>query len=331
MSGRLPVHVGINSCDTVNDVKFGMPQNMTGIGSKMQNAGFNTYYVGKWDIGMATFEHLPKKRGFDESFVYFERDIDYWMHVGATCTSDSFTDLWEDDGLTNGPAIDYYDNDDYVEHIFEDHILDYLDEEQKSDDPFFMIYAPHIARAPMQLPKEYYNKYDNDEIVCGAKATAVGIYPGGPTYPNDAHEFHCRSITEGMMVLLDDIIGNIIQKLKDTKMYNNTLIVFTSDNGGGLDITVAAANNYPLKGGKATSWEGGIRTVTFVSGGWDGIPNHRRGVVEHGMVHIADWYTTFCELFGVDSFDYKAHSHGLPEVDGLNIWPLIIGEEDESP
>ena len=74
---------------------------------------------------------------------------------------------------------------------------------------------------------------------------------------------------------------------------------------------------------------GGIRTATFVSGGY--LPSDRRGQTENGMVHIADWYTTFWEMNGVDATDTKARAAGLPPIDGYNIWDLVIGKNGTSP
>lgn len=74
---------------------------------------------------------------------------------------------------------------------------------------------------------------------------------------------------------------------------------------------------------------GGIRTTTFVTGGY--LPSNRYGQIENGMVHIADWYRTFCEMNGIDATDYKAQKAGLPAIDGLNIWDLIRGANMTSP
>eukprot|EP00959_Pyramimonas_sp_CCMP1952_P126523 2646350-Pyramimonas_sp.AAC.1 len=73
--------------------------------------------------------------------------------------------------------------------------------------------------------------------------------------------------------------------MKTKGMWDNTLVIFTSDNGGPI-YEPGAANNYPLKGGKYSDWEGGIRTNAFVSGGF--VPAARRGSVHSGVVSIAD-------------------------------------------
>ena len=75
--------------------------------------------------------------------------------------------------------------------------------------------------------------------------------------------------------------------------------------------------------------EGGIRVAAFVSGGY--LPESRRGKKEFGMIHIADWYTTFSEMIGVDPTDHKAAQYGLPPIDGFNVWPLVSGQNETSP
>ena len=82
-----------------------------------------------------------------------------------------------------------------------------------------------------------------------------------------------------------------MDKLKAQKLWDNTLLVFTTDNGGSLALDETAGNNYPLRGGKGTKFEGGIRATTFVNGGY--LPDARRGQKEMGLISIADWYTLF--------------------------------------
>merc|ERR1712190_174520 len=112
-------------------------------------------------------------------------------------------------------------------------------------------------------------------------------------------------------------------------------MVVSSDNGGpiyGTDLdhipivklnigkTHGAATNRPLRGGKMSDWEGGIRVNAFASGGF--IPASERGIQVDKSIHIADWYATFCHLAGVDATDERAKMAGLPGVDSINQWPL---------
>jgi hypothetical protein len=112
----------------------------------------------------------------------------------------------------------------------------------------------------------------------------------------------------------------------------------TADNGGpvfgqGSGCTVcdgsAGANNYPLRGGKHSNWEGGIRANALVSGGL--IPPALRGTTLTGLMAIEDWYKTFGGLGGADTSDERAARAGLPPVEGFDMWPYISGAVPDSP
>ena len=113
------------------------------------------------------------------------------------------------------------------------------------------------------------------------------------------------------------------------------MLVFSADNGGpvywspGSWFGGGGANNWPLKGGKASPWEGGVRASAFVSGGL--VPQAQRGTKLEDKVHVADWYATFCALAGVDPTDHAAAAAGLPPVDSINLWPLLSGANTTAP
>lgn len=111
-------------------------------------------------------------------------------------------------------------------------------------------------------------------------------------------------------------------------MWEHTLMVVSSDNGGPTynlgGPQVGSANNYPLRGGKMSDWEGGVRVNAFVTGGI--VPLHKRGTTMKDYIHIADWYTTFCAIAGVDPTDEKAAAASLPPVDGMDHSQLLIGD-----
>ena len=101
-------------------------------------------------------------------------------------------------------------------------------------------------------------------------------------------QYQCRQLLQASVNLLDTIIGQIVDKLKSNSLWDNTLLIFTTDNGGSLELDSTAGNNWPLRGGKYSDLEGGIRATTFISGGY--LPKSRRGQKEYGLTHIADWY-----------------------------------------
>eukprot|EP01113_Clastostelium_recurvatum_P006492 TRINITY_DN12928_c0_g1_i1.p1 TRINITY_DN12928_c0_g1~~TRINITY_DN12928_c0_g1_i1.p1 ORF type:complete len:282 (+),score=54.63 TRINITY_DN12928_c0_g1_i1:45-848(+) len=133
---------------------------------------------------------------------------------------------------------------------------------------------------------------------------------------------------DAMVSYMDDYIKQVVNLLKGKNMWDKTLIVFFSDNGGPI-YQSGGANNYPLRGGKRSNFEGGIRTNAFISGGY--VPSAVRGSKLESFISIEDWYTTFCALAGVDPVDHEAGHAGLPPVDGLNMWPVLSGVSKTSP
>ncbi len=95
-----------------------------------------------------------------------------------------------------------------------------------------------------------------------------------------------RKTYAAMVTYMDEAVGEIEAVLKKKGMWDKTLLVFISDNGGPIYVP-GNSNNFPLKGGKSSDWEGGVRTVAFVSGGF--VPEVNRGAVYGGVISIADW------------------------------------------
>jgi hypothetical protein len=99
-------------------------------------------------------------------------------------------------------------------------------------------------------------------------------------------------------------------------MWDDTVFIITTDNGGNLG---GSGINYPLRGGKYTFWQGGVRAVGFVGGGDNFIPAARRGTVWDGQMHAADWYSTIAGLAGVST-----ENTGPLPADGLDIWDGLV-------
>jgi hypothetical protein len=122
-----------------------------------------------------------------------------------------------------------------------------------------------------------------------------------------------------MIAFVNDGVQNVTDALKAKKdplnpgatLWDNTLVIFSADNGG---EQAGAGNNYPLRGGKYTDFEGGTRVVAFVSGGKSApIPAHLRGSTSDALVHICDWWATLSALAGVSAVDDKTVAlHNTP-------------------
>merc|ERR1712125_316516 len=110
-------------------------------------------------------------------------------------------------------------------------------------------------------------------------------------------------------------IGNVTAALKHAGIWENTILLFLSDNGG-----ASLGNNYPLRGGKYSPFEGGLRVMAFLNGGF--LPSHVAGTTFDGLVHISDWYPTFCKLAGAPSEDNPPSDdpqEWFYPVDGLDV------------
>lgn len=322
-TGRNPIHVNVlnsplgmfNLSDPVSGFS-GIPRNMSTIAEKLASVGYRTIQSGKWHCGLATADHTPKGRGFQDSITYLDGANDYWTSTisagsyAANCPG-QLTDLWASDGPAYGqnnswscsqahqPSSCVYEDD-----IFTNFVLDKLQAHDPSQ-PFFLYFTPHSIHEPLEVPQAQLDKF---------------------AFINNSD----RQAYAAMVNNIDTHIGRIVQALKDKGMWNNTLLMLTADNGGPIyNNGTAGANNYPLHGGKRSNWEGGVRVNALVSGGF--IPAARRGAVEEGLVGIEDWYTTFCNLAGVDPFDARGAAAGLPPVDGLDMWPLLSGANSTSP
>ena len=133
-----------------------------------------------------------------------------------------------------------------------------------------------------------------------------------------------------MVFYIDEAIGNVTRELKANGQWDNTLVVLHSDNGGPIYYSgCCGGNNYPLKGGKLSNWEGGIRSNALASGGL--LPKAMVGTKLTGLMAGWDWYATYAALAGVDPTDHRAKAAGLPPIDSHNLWPLLSGQTKVSP
>ena len=140
----------------------------------------------------------------------------------------------------------------------------------------------------------------------------------------------------GMLWRSDHYVGALTAMLKSKGMWDNTLIVYSADNGGR-----GAGVNYPFRGEKRTNFEGGIRAAAFVSGGL--VPAKLRGTHSSVRLHIVDWFPTFCQLAGVDPGNVPPEpplpidpsnptkdiygNNSWPSLDGIDVWPLLMRGE----
>jgi len=284
LSGRFPIHVTQNNCDLC-----GVPVGMTTIADVLQKAGYATHHSGKWHAGLGSEQLLPINRGFNSSLALLGGSADHYTteRPGGPDGNYTMKDLWQD----HGPAEQ---TEEYSTFRFMNYAMKVLDG-HNPEIPLFLFMSFQSVHFPMQVPDEYLAMYDE------------GIWAP-------------RRNGLAQVTLVDESIGKIVDKLKEKEMWENTLLVVSSDNGGPSEHE----SNYPLRGGKGSDFEGGVRVLAFATG--PVIPKGMRGTQVNGLTHIADWYATFAHVARQKWSDTSAVTKGLPEVDSLDLWPLISGQ-----
>lgn len=287
LSGRLPLHVNqVNH--PPNEPGGGVPANMTTIAEVLKRGGYATHHIGKWHGGMSQRQKLPVNRGFDSSLAMLSGAEDHFEQTRL-----GFVDLWRDHAPAHG------ENGTYSAFLFTEEATRVIEKHDPST-PMFMFLAYELTHEPLQAPQRF-----------------IDLYPESI--------FSARRLGLAMISAVDEGIANVTAALKARGMYENSLIIFSSDNGGPADHEP----NYPLRGHKANELEGGVRVVAFVSGGF--LPEGRRNGKIDGFMHIVDWYATFARLAGVDPQDCRAAAAGLPPVDSLDMLDMIMGTNSSSP
>ena len=188
-------------------------------------------------------------------------------------------DLWRD----HGPAIG--ENGTFSTLLY-GHEAVKIVREHTLPQPLFVYLPFQVTHSPYQLP---------------------------PGYPVDREVDPARQVFNGMVRIMDDAVGNVTAALAAKTMTADTLILFSADNGG-VYHGGQRGNNWPLRGQKTSSWEGGVRATAFLWGGENVLPAALRGTTSNAFIHICDWYTTLTTLVGVDSADDLHLASGVPSL-----------------
>ena len=293
-----------------------LPDSIITVAEILQNAGYKTGMVGKWGLGAPTTEGVPNKQGFDLFYGYnCQRQAHtlYPMHLWKNEVRDLLDNKMVPphsnlkQGADPGDPASYNDFqlNDYAPELMHKEALNFIDDNKQ--DPFFLFYASPLPHVPLQAPKrwvEYYQKKFGPEKP----------YIGKSYFPNPTP----RATYAAMISYLDEQVGDIVAKLQDLGLYENTLIIFTSDNGptysGGADTPFfESAKPFKTERGWAKGYlhEGGIRVPMIAS--WPGHiePNSKSD-------HLSAFYDvlpTMCEIIGLP----------IPaQTDGISLLPTLL-------
>ena len=256
-------------------------------------AGYHTYFLGKWHAGDPQADFGPTDHGFD-------------VNIGGTARGGPYG---------RGNYFHPFDLPN-IDSAPGDHLTDRIAEEavkliQAADgEPWLMFLSFYDVHTPLQAKPELAAKY---------KAKAASVVHDGPRFvpepPRQARQVQDHAVYGGMVQVMDEAVGTVLAELEERGIADNTVIIFTSDNGGLSTSEGSPTSNVPLRGGKGWMYEGGIRVPTIVY--WPGVTPP--GSVCHTPVISNDFFPTLLEMAGLPS---------RPEIhrDGVSLVPVLRGD-----
>lgn len=297
LTGRYPHTFGSQfnlPAGSAEKVGTGIPLSEKFMSKALQETGYYTGLVGKWHLGAVPgFE--PNDRGFDDFYgftggghMYFPNDYrpKYERQVKA-----GNKNIWEYLLPLEHNGVEVKETE-YVTDGLSREAVRFVNEASKKDNPFFLFLSYNAPHTPLEAKKE------DMEVFASIKDESRRTYAG-------------------MVYAVDRGVGEVVKTLKANNQFDNTLIIFLSDNGGRSD---KGANNTPLRGNKGDAWEGGFRVPMFMH--WpDYVPAGKR--YDH-PISALDLYPTFVDLAGGK----------LPEgnkLEGKNIWNDFVAGKSARP
>ncbi|MBD5781627.1 sulfatase [Pelagicoccus sp. NFK12] len=250
------------------------------IGADLKKAGYHNALMGKWHLGHAP--HIPENFGFDT--------VVGGRHHSGPPTPGNFFAPWDCDTL---PEVE---EGTHITDVLGDQAVKFI--EDKRSDPFFLCLWLYDVHAPFQSKPDLKAKYEKRV--------------------DDAERQ--RNPNMGAMVdILDQNVGKVLDALERLGLQEDTIVVFTSDNGGNMYDVVEGTyptSNFPLRSGKGNNYEGGVRIPLIVH--WPGVAE--RPTVNDSVVSTTDFYPTFLEMLGQAPAP-EAHLDGVSFVPALRSQP----------
>lgn len=253
--------------------------------------------VMQWHLGAWAQDYLPTARGFHESLAYLclSGSYDHYTQAGRLYCPGG-VDLW----LNDGPGRTW--NGTYDAEMYSRFAVDVVRRHaQRATDP-----TGRIAIAPLYLHVEYHVVHEPVQSPPQYQAR----------YPNVTNA--CRKAYCGMLSALDDGVANVTSALHEGGLYNNSVIIVTTDNGGLVDGN-GCGSNFPLRGGKHSFFAGGIQGIALVHSPL--LPSAVRNTVFSGLAHASDFYPTLAALAGIQGVQLV--DTGPFPVDGIDLWPFL--------
>ena len=295
----------------------------------MKDNGYTTGMFGKWAGGYEGSRSTPDKRGIDEYYGYI---CQFQAHLYYPNFLNRYSKALGDTGVVRvvmnenikypmyGP--DYQKRPQYSADMIHQKALEWLDQ-QDDKQPFFGILTYTLPHAELVQPEdsilnEYKAKFNPDKEFKGSEGSRYNAIT------------HTHAQFAGMITRLDYYVGEVLKKLKEKGLDENTLVIFSSDNGpheeGGADPTFFGRDG-KLRGLKRQCHEGGIR-IPFIAR-WPGhIP---AGKVNDHICAFYDLMPTFCEVIGIKDYEkkYRNKEKEIDYFDGISFAPTLLGKKKQ--
>ena len=265
-----------------------LPKSTVTVASMLRARGYSTALAGKWHLGLRP-QVGPRQYGFEQTYGYFHGQIDQYSHR-----------------YKNGDPT-WHRNDIFLDE--EGHATDLIAAEavriikSSREQPLFLWAGFSVPHHPVQEEAQWLDPYRQ-------------------SIQNPSRRLYAASVTH-----MDAAVGRIVKALDESGQFDNTLILFTSDNGGQQDYASSTeyggkygpyptlGDNRPLRGWKGDLYEGGIRVPAFAH--WRG---RLQPVVIQERVSLLDWFPTFASLAGVEIAEQW-------KIEGRNVWSILAGEK----
>ena len=296
MTGRDPIRLGVAysvilpwDSGGVHTSEHFMPQSF-------QAAGYQTAMMGKWHLGHSQQTFHPNERGFEHFYGHLHTEVGFFP---------PFANLGGKDFQRNGKSID---ESGYETYLLANETNRFI-RERDQDKPFFL-YVPFLApHEPLAAPEDLKDKYKD---LADNRQAARSPSDAMSKAAMDAGAKTRVPLYAAVVDAMDQAIGQILTTLEEEGIGDNTIVLFFSDNGASRVFTQGGGDNFPLRGGKAETYEGGIRVVSLLR--WpDRIAGGQK--MEQVMT-VMDVFPTLAAATGIKPLNTW-------QFDGLDMWPAI--------
>ncbi|NNE91029.1 MAG: sulfatase [Verrucomicrobiales bacterium] len=271
-----------------------LPTEEVTIAEALKEGGYATFFAGKWHLGGDGF--TPTEQGYDEN----QGGYTYGTPPGGYHSPYNNPKLSDDEPGKELPIR------------LGEETADFIKRKAKGDAPFFAMLSFYSVHGPIQCSEERFQKFQ-------AKAEKMGLTDRTePRFAWDrtkeVRQVQDHPIYAGMMAALDDAVGIVLDELEASGVAENTVVIFTSDNGGVSSGDGFATACLPMRGGKGRQWEGGIRQPYYIA--WPGKTDDggTTDVLATGM----DFYPTILDIAGLDQ---RPEQH----LDGVSLAAVLGG------